>query len=227
MERASAQVVTLVGVSAASSQLQRRSRAAHFTAKASLAGPVPGSACRVLPGCGGRHVRRVWFGREALLRSLVSHDQSYKPMVKSIGAQRESDVVVYRRSAGDRTRRAGRAPTLIMSVKRVGHGMSGFARSNHPGRPGSADAEVFGYPSPAKVREHQRRLWAAAKQSSGRRFHALYDRIYRGDVLCEAWERVRANRGAAGVDRVTLAAAEDYGVDRMLRALRDGLRAGT
>ena len=50
--------------------------------------------------------------------------------------------------------------------------------------------------------------------------------IHRGDVLWEAWERVRANRGAAGVDRVTLAAVEDYGVDRMLRELRDDLRAG-
>ena len=77
-----------------------------------------------------------------------------------------------------------------------------------------------------KVRELQRRLWAAAKQSEGRRFHALYDRIYRGDVLWEAWERVRKNRGAAGVDRVTLAAVEDYGVDRMLRELRRDLRAG-
>ncbi len=67
--------------------------------------------------------------------------------------------------------------------------------------------------SPVKVRELQRTLWAAAKQSSGRRFHALYDRVCRGDVLWEAWERVRENRGAAGVDRVTLVAVEDYGVD--------------
>jgi RNA-directed DNA polymerase len=77
------------------------------------------------------------------------------------------------------------------------------------------------------VRELQRKLWAAAKQSSGRRFHALFDRIYRDDVLVEAWERVRANRGAAGVDRITLGAVEDYGVDRMLRELRHELQSGT
>src|SRR4029453_5714276 len=77
-----------------------------------------------------------------------------------------------------------------------------------------------------KVRELQRALWAAAKQSSGRRFHALFDRICRGDVLWEAWERVRTNRGAAGVDRITLVAVEDYGVDRMLRELRRDLRSG-
>jgi RNA-directed DNA polymerase len=105
--------------------------------------------------------------------------------------------------------------------------MTGTARSNNPGgQSGPVDAEVRLRPNLGKVRELQRRLWAAAKQSSGRRFHALYDRIYRDDVLVEAWERVKANRGAAGVDRVTLAAVEDYGVDRMLRELRDDLRAG-
>jgi RNA-directed DNA polymerase len=54
----------------------------------------------------------------------------------------------------------------------------------------------------------------------------LYDRIYRDDVLWVAWERVRANRGAAGVDEVTLAAVEDYGVERMLSGLAADLRAG-
>ena len=77
------------------------------------------------------------------------------------------------------------------------------------------------------VQELQRKLWAAAKQSPERRFHALYDRIHRGDVLWEAWRRVRKNQGAAGVDRETLAAVEAYGVDRMLRELRGELQAGT
>jgi RNA-directed DNA polymerase len=76
------------------------------------------------------------------------------------------------------------------------------------------------------VRKLQRRLWAAAKRSRGRRFHALYDRIYRGDVLWEAWERVRRNRGAAGVDSVTLAAVEVYGVERVLGELQADLRQG-
>jgi RNA-directed DNA polymerase len=80
--------------------------------------------------------------------------------------------------------------------------------------------------APAKVRQLQNRLWAAAKQSPGRRFHALYDRIHRSDILWEAWQRVRANRGAAGVDGVTLAAVEDYGVHQMLDELQQALRAG-
>ena len=45
-------------------------------------------------------------------------------------------------------------------------------------------------------------------------------------MLWEAWERVRANRGAAGVDGVTLAAVEEYGVHRMLGELAADLRAG-
>ncbi|HTQ16729.1 group II intron reverse transcriptase/maturase [Mycobacterium sp.] len=105
--------------------------------------------------------------------------------------------------------------------------MAEATRSNYPDglSPVVADEEPL-VASPVKVQQLQRALWAAAKQSEGRRFHALYDRICRGDVLQEAWERVRKNKGAAGVDRVTLVAVEDYGVDRMLRELRCDLRSG-
>jgi len=76
-----------------------------------------------------------------------------------------------------------------------------------------------------KVRQLQRRLCAAAKQSPKRRFHALYDRMWRSDVLHEAWTRVRRNRGAAGLDSQTLAEVEQHGVDRFLGELGDVLRA--
>jgi RNA-directed DNA polymerase len=155
-----------------------------------------------------------------------------RPVVKSVGGQRESDGVVVP-LIGVRNAPGGKGPDFDHAGG-VGkrEGMAGFARSNYPGRPGSADAggsPVLGEPRPVKVRELQRRLWAAAKQSEGRCFHALFDRVHRGDVLWEAWERVRANRGAAGVDRVdrvTLAAVEEYGTDRMLRELSGDLRAG-
>ena len=77
-----------------------------------------------------------------------------------------------------------------------------------------------------KVRELQRKLFMAAKRQRGRRFHALYDRIWRGDVLQEAWKRVRARRGAAGVDGETLQEIERRGVEEFLRELQGVLQAG-
>jgi RNA-directed DNA polymerase len=77
-----------------------------------------------------------------------------------------------------------------------------------------------------KVRQLQRRLFVAAKRSRTRRFHALYDRICRGDVLAEAWERVKANRGAAGVDGETLSMIEQGGVEEFLLEIQQRLRSG-
>src|SRR6266550_4104110 len=77
-----------------------------------------------------------------------------------------------------------------------------------------------------KVRELQRKLWMCAKQSKTRRFHALYDRIYRSDVLWKAWTRVRNNRGAAGVDENTLRSIEEQGVMRFLEGIQADLKAG-
>jgi group II intron reverse transcriptase/maturase len=77
---------------------------------------------------------------------------------------------------------------------------------------------------PDKVRELQRELFMAAKRSPERRFHALFDRIWRGDVLLEAWKRVRANRGAAGIDGETLEEIERQGVGEFLRDLQERLR---
>jgi len=138
-------------------------------------------------------------------------------MVKPGGGQRESDGVVVLPIAG-RNPAGGKGPDF-------GHAGN---EGTHEGMPGTAPDIYPGgrHVAPVKVRRLQNRLWAAAKQSSGRRFHALYDRIYRSDVLWEAWERVRANRGAAGIDEVTIAAVEAYGVERMLDELQGSLRAG-
>jgi len=76
-----------------------------------------------------------------------------------------------------------------------------------------------------KVRELQRTLYRAAKADPGRRFHALYDKVYRRDVLERAWELVRANRGAAGIDRQTITDVEEYGVAKLLDELAADLKA--
>ncbi len=77
-----------------------------------------------------------------------------------------------------------------------------------------------------KVRELQRKLYVSAKRSRTRRFHALYDRIRRGDVLREAWKRVRSNQGAAGVDGETIQSIEEQGVDSFLDGIHADLEAG-
>jgi RNA-directed DNA polymerase len=78
-----------------------------------------------------------------------------------------------------------------------------------------------------KVRELQRTLYRAAKADRQRRFHALWDKVYRRDVLQRAWENVRKNRGAAGVDGITLAAVEEHGEGRLLDELATELREGS
>src|SRR3954452_21557760 len=77
-----------------------------------------------------------------------------------------------------------------------------------------------------KVRELQLTLYRAAKADPERRFHALYDKVHRRDVLERAWELVRANRGAARIDRQTIADVEEYGVARLLDELAADLREG-
>jgi len=76
------------------------------------------------------------------------------------------------------------------------------------------------------VRALQRALYVAAKRNGRRKFPALLDRIARPDVLRDAWEQVRRNQGAAGIDGETLTAVEAYGVEQMLEELREQLLTG-
>ena len=144
--------------------------------------------------------------------------RSYKPEAKSAVGQRASEgIVVPPTGAGASGTNAvgqnaagGKDPwggQVVDAGKRAG--MAGATGPNDPGGEKPRD----------NVRQLQRRLWGAAKRRPGRRFHALYDHVCRGDVLREAWKRVRANRGAAGVDGQTLAEVEAYGVERFLDEL--------
>ena len=98
------------------------------------------------------------------------------------------------------------------------------ARPNNPA--GDGDSGGVRERAIAKARQLQRGLYVAAKRNRDRRFHALYDRIWRGDVLLEAWERVRANKGAAGIDGQTLSMIERQGVSGFLAELQSLLRSG-
>jgi len=85
---------------------------------------------------------------------------------------------------------------------------------------------VAGSTEQDKVRELQRTLYRAAKADPRGRFHALHDKVVRSDVLERAWGQVRANKGAAGIDRQTIADVEQYGVSRLLGELAADLRSG-
>jgi len=78
-----------------------------------------------------------------------------------------------------------------------------------------------------KTQQLQRKLYLAAKASRNRRFHALYDRIFRPDILWRAWQEVRQNGGSAGSDGLTIADIEQAGVTAFLAQLEQELKANT
>lgn len=88
-------------------------------------------------------------------------------------------------------------------------------------------SEVPSRPPPDKMTELQTKLYQAAKRELGRRFHALYDKLYLGYVLQAAWEQVRKNPGAAGIDQQTLAEIEASGVEPFLAEIAQALREKT
>lgn len=75
-----------------------------------------------------------------------------------------------------------------------------------------------------KVKSFQNRLYLASKVNSSRTFGLLYDKIYREEILYEAWCRVKKNRGSCGVDKIHIrTVVEDIGEDVFLREIRQCL----
>jgi len=143
-------------------------------------------------------------------RPTSGEGELHKPSAKAARAGRESEGLVVPTRPAATTPAEGSDPALVTRV--VGGKCEGMAaRPNNP-----ID----------KVRELQHALFRAAKRDPGRRFHALFDRICRSDVLQKAWERVRSNDGAAGIDGESLAMIEQRGVASFLAELRDELRNG-
>ena len=81
--------------------------------------------------------------------------------------------------------------------------------------------------TPTSVQKLQTTLHAKAKESPDFRFYALYDKVYRKDVLAYAYERCKANGGAAGVDNQTFEDIERHGLERWLDELAQELKSRT
>jgi len=82
--------------------------------------------------------------------------------------------------------------------------------------------------TPVKIRTLQRKLYAKAKQEPGTRFYALYDKVYRVDILQHAYRLVRSKKGAPGIDGVSFAAIEaEEGVEQFLVGLAKEVRSRT
>jgi len=81
--------------------------------------------------------------------------------------------------------------------------------------------------TPRSIQNLQRQLYHKSKAEPNYRFYTLWDKVYRRDVLEEAWRRVKANRGAAGVDGMTIRAIEETGSEAFLNSLQSDLKAKT
>lgn len=157
--------------------------------------------------------------REPSAQPSSRRGASYKSKAKSSTAQRKSEGTI-----------VPIAPTTkaVQNNAAGGKGPWGTGRVDRRGTRKGMDAKRPNSPrgrSPKdNVRRLQGRLRDVAKQQPGRKFHALYDRISRGDVLEEAWNQVRRNQGAAGVDAQTIAAIEQTGVKDFLEAIQAELQ---
>lgn len=78
-----------------------------------------------------------------------------------------------------------------------------------------------------KVRELQRKLYQSAKRNKVRKYHALYDKIYREDILYRGWKQVKENQGSAGIDSQTIDDIEGHGVDKLILEIQEELKEGT
>src|SRR6202158_2335856 len=105
-------------------------------------------------------------------------------------------------------RREGRAATFIRRTK----------QGKAAGLPPQGKAQSRRKPAERKAPERldharklQRTLYRVAKQQPRRRFTLLYDKVCRQDILREAWQRVKSNKGTAGVDQVDIDTIREYG----------------
>jgi len=212
---------------AAPTDLQSGSRAAHVTAKATTATRRSETIVAGSRGVGSaaRVQGEARNTGDPSARPSSGQRGSTRPTAKATAVQRKSEGIEVPVRTAPQNAVGGKGPwgghddgsrKHKGMVARRDAGVPASAQPNSPDRRKSVD----------NVERLQRRLGAAAKRSEGRRFHALYDRISRRDVLGEAWKRVKRNKGAAGVDAETISSIRALGEEAFLNDLSKTLRAG-
>ena len=189
----------------------RECRAGHVAAKADAQCRVDPDGALGLSGvlAAARAEGEGWNTRDPSRQPTSGKDRAHKARAESERSRAGVRGVRSTKEGGDKPLE-GRDPALVTRAD-AGRREGMAARPSNP-----ID----------KVRELQRTLYGCAKRSKTRRFHALHDRIRRSDVLREAWERVKRNKGAAGVDKTTLADIERYGEEKFLEEIEAVLQAG-
>ena len=119
-------------------------------------------------------------------------------------------------------RREGRAATFI---KRTEQGKAAGLLPQGKAQPRTRQARRKAPARLDNARKLQRTLYRVAKQQPERRFTLLYDKVCRQDILPEAWQRVKSNKGAAGVDHVEIDAICNFGEEQFLHELSQELQS--
>ena len=137
-------------------------------------------------------------------------------------------IVINKDQLAARERQAGPCGVAERPAVPVKPGNAGRAKG--PQLKGNATSDEDGgigvsLSTPESVQKLQTALHAKAKESPDFRFYAVYDKVYRRDVLAYAYERGKANGGAAGVDEQTFADIERYGVERWLDEVAQELKS--
>jgi RNA-directed DNA polymerase len=212
---------------AASTDEQSGSRAAHVTAKATSTASTSESLDEDSRGV--RSAARVHGEArntgDPSARPRVRGTRSDQAEGQARAVQRKSEGIVVPVMTATQNAVGGKGPWGGHDGGgRNDKGMVATSGAGNPsrGRPNSPGPHM----KVDNVERLQRRLGAAAKRDTGRRFHALYDRIWRRDVLEKAWNRVKRNQGAAGVDAETIVSICALGEESFLDDLSKTLRAG-
>lgn len=212
---------------AASTETQSGSRADHFTAKATSSTKLSEAIDEDSRGVGSaaRVQGEARNTGDPSARPRVRGTRTDQAEGQAIAVQRKSEGIVVPVMTTPQNVVGGKGPwgghdggsrndKGMVATRGVGN--PSHRRPNSPDRCSSVD----------HVERLQRRLGAAAKRDTGRRFHALFDRIWRRDVLEKAWDRVKRNKGAAGVDAETIDSIRALGEESFLNDLSKTLRAG-